>query len=89
MAWTVATNEKTVFGNFRAHIISFTADSAECNLTTGFSRVVAFSVGQQSFSTAALKFYANKNSSGTASLGTIGISGAVSGDVGFITVFGV
>ena len=89
MAWDVSVNEKTVFGNFRAHIISFTADSAECNLTTGFSRVIGFAVGQKSFSTAALKFKQNVNSTGTASLGTIGISGAASGDVGFVTVFGV
>ncbi len=88
MAWTDSIISKTVFGNLRVNIISFTADSAEDNMVTGLQNVVGFSVGQQSFSTAALKFYANVDSSGTASLGAIGVSGAASGDVGFIVVYG-
>lgn len=87
MAWTVSINEKSVFGNLKVHFISFTADSAEANITTGLDVVRGFSIGQNSF-TSAPRFKMNVDSTGTASLGKIGVSGAVSGDIGFLVVYG-
>jgi len=89
MAFTVS-RTKTVFGNYSTVIIQVTADAAEGNIQAGISNVVGFSVGYSSLSTgtAIPHVYANANSTGTASPGTIGISGCTSGDVFFITVYG-
>ncbi len=88
MAWTVSVNEKTVFGNKKCHVLSCTADAATQTVDTGLAVIDWFSVGPQSFSTAAVKIYANKGAVGTSIAGKLGCSGFVNGDVFFVTVFG-
>lgn len=89
MAWTI-TREKTTFGNKKVVLITAVSDAAETNLDTGLSYVDAFTIGFKSCSTgtALPHMAANKNSSGTASNGKIGISGVTSGDEYFIVAYG-
>lgn len=89
MAWTV-TKEATALGNKRVILIDATSDSAEVNMATGLGYVTHYSIGIKSCSTGtALPHVAlNVNSSGTASNGTIGISGVTSGDSYFIVAYG-
>lgn len=88
MAFTVAA-EPTVFGNKAARLIVITADGAEANVTTGFSVIDLMVTGEiQSMATAHPYIQANKNSSGTASLGTIGVSGVSAGAYVHCLVFG-
>jgi hypothetical protein len=88
MAFTQSFTAKTVFGNLRCHIMRLTADAAEGNVATGLRIIDGFATGGQSMTTGAIRFAANENSSGTAAMGTLGISGAVSGDEFFVTVWG-
>lgn len=88
MAYTV-TKTQSVFGNERVVHIAVTADAATQTVETGLKVIRAHAVGQQSCSTAAIKIYANSNASGVQSMGVLGISGCVSGDQFFVTVFGV
>lgn len=89
MAWTI-TKEATALGNKRVILIDAVSDAAETNLATGLGYVTHYSIGIKSCSTGtALPHVAlNKNSSGTASNGTIGISGCTSGDEFYIIAFG-
>ncbi len=88
MAFTVST-EPTVFGNKNARLIKITADGAEANVTSGFNVIDFMVVGKQiSMATANNYIQANKNSSGTAANGTIGISGVSAGAELHCLVFG-
>ena len=89
MAWTVSKNAETV-GDMRMIIATVTADASEANLALGLGYVHHASVGIVSCATGtALPHVAlNKNSSGTASNGTIGVSGVTSGDVYCIVAYG-
>ena len=53
MAWNVSVVEKTVLGNKRVNVLSCVADSAESNISTGFSVVDYFLTGPKSLSTGA------------------------------------
>lgn len=88
MAFTVST-ENTVFGNKNCKLMKITADGAEANVTSGFN-VIDHMVGHKpiSMTTANAYVQANKNSSGTASNGTIGISGVSAGAEFHLLVFG-
>ncbi len=88
MAYTVSA-EPTVFGNKNARLIKVIADAAEGNVTTGFSVIDLLVTGEiQSMATAHPYIQANKNSSGTASNGTIGVSGVSAGAEVHCLVFG-
>ncbi len=89
MAWTI-TKEMTALGNKRVALIDAVSDAAETNLATGLAYVTHYSVGVKSCATGtALPHVAiNKNSSGTAANGTIGISGVTTGDEYFIVAYG-
>jgi len=87
MAWTITRNN-SVFGNKQARLLTILADSSEQNLETGLSVVEAFSTGIKSFSTMGFTMLENKNSSGTAANGYIGISGVASGDEFHLIVYG-
>lgn len=88
MAFTVST-EPTVLGNKSARLLKITADAAEANITTGFN-VIDLLVTSKVMSMATANAYVqpNKNSSGTASNGTIGISGCSAGAEIHCLVFG-
>lgn len=88
MAYTVSRGAPTVFGNKRAIAMRITADQATQTVETGLSVVEWHSVSPVSCTTAALKVHPNSNASGVQSMGVIGISGATSGDIFFVTVYG-
>ena len=88
MAYTV-TKTQSVFGNERVVHIDVTADAATQTVETGLKVIRAHATGYKSCTTAAIKIYANSNASGVQSMGVLGISGCVSGDQFFVTVFGV
>ena len=87
MAYT-ATKTNTVFGNYRVVIIDITADAATQTVETGLKKIVGHVTGLQSASTAAIKVYANSSASGVATPGSLGISGAVSGDEFYVVCIG-
>ncbi len=88
MAFTVDTTP-TVFGNKSCRMIKITADAAEGNVTTGFSVIdLLITGGPLSMATANNYIQPNKNSTGTAANGTIGISGSCSGAEYHCLVFG-
>jgi hypothetical protein len=89
MAWTVS-KEATALGNKRVVLASVTSDSSEANLDLGLAYISHYTLGIASCSTGtALPHVAiNKNSSGTAANGILGISGVTSGDALFLTVYG-
>jgi len=80
MAYTV-TQEKTVFGNLRAHICNVSADAASGTIPTGLAEIVGYALAPISMATAAPLM--------KASGGTITVSNAVNGDNFFLTVYGV
>lgn len=80
--------DKTVFGNKRLHVISYTASGAEDNITVGLSYVDYVDVTPVSIATALYKLQVNANSSGTASNGNVAITGVASGDRFYIKCFG-
>lgn len=89
MAYTATRTQLGGVGNYRVVSIALTADAATQTVETGLKNVIGHFIGQQSCSTAGIKCYANSNASGVQSFGVIGISGCVSGDQFFVTVFGI
>jgi hypothetical protein len=88
MAFTVSA-EPTVFGNKGTRLLKITADAAEANVASGFNVIDFAVVGKPiSMATANPYVYANKDSSGTAANGTIGISGVSAGAEIHVIVFG-
>lgn len=81
-------SEKLAVGNKMCHVVSFVAGGAEENVVTGLKSVDYFSIGIKSVATAGIKFANNKDSSGVASGGLVGVSGAASGDELFIVCYG-
>ncbi len=79
MAFTVAI-VPTVFGNKNVRLINVIADAAEANVTSGFSVIEFMSVSRlTSCATGSAQVIMNKNSTGTAANGTIGVSGVSAG----------
>ncbi len=88
MAFTV-TPVITVFGNKNVRILNVVADSAEDNVPSGFSVIECAVIGRvSSMATANAYVQWNKNSSGAAANGTIGVSGVSSGAEFQCVVFG-
>jgi hypothetical protein len=88
MAYTVAILKKLSVGNQKCHVLSITADAATQNVDSGLSYIDDFTVGCQSMASTPIKIFANSGAAGTAIAGTLGISGAASGDVFFVRVYG-
>ncbi len=88
MAFTV-TNTPSVFGNKNVRLINVIADAAEANVSSGFGVIDFMSVSRlTSCATGSAQIIMNKNSTGTAANGTIGVSGVSSGTEFNIIVFG-
>lgn len=88
MAFTV-TPINTVFGNKSTKLLKITADAAEANVDSGFSVIEWMSVGKVVSMATALPYVVfNKNSTGTAANGTIGVSGVSAGAELYCLVFG-
>ena len=90
MAFTTTILKKTVFGDERTHHLTVTTDAAEGVVTTGLSYIDGFTLtpGSLSTGTAYPHVFTNVGSTATATGGTLGVSGATSGDLYYITVFG-
>lgn len=88
MAFTNALLKQTVFGNQRVLYYSCVADAATGVVETGLSNIDMIQYTPISMTTAAAKLRKNENTSGIAALGTVGVSGAVSGDEFYLTVYG-
>lgn len=90
MAYTAtqAVHGSTVFGNQRVWQGLVTADAASGVVSFGLAVIDHATWAPQSASTAGIRVRINALASGTASVGDIGLSGAVSGDVLYFTVFG-
>lgn len=80
MAYTV-TKTRTVFGNMNTVFLEITADAATQTIETGLGKIIAHTMSPHSLSTAAIKIYRNSSASGVQAMGSLGISGCVSGDV--------
>lgn len=90
MAYTIS-KEITVFGNKRAVLLDITADAATQAVETGLARIDYIGgIMLQSAATAiGPKFVPNKDASGAAAAGKLGVSGLTSGDRFFVTVYGI
>jgi hypothetical protein len=88
MAYTYAVAEKTVFGNQNIIQALVTADAATGAIVTGLGTIAHVQWSPKSATTAAVKFAINAGVSGTSTVGTLAITGAVSGDEFFVTIFG-
>jgi hypothetical protein len=82
MAFSNSLVDGSVFGNKRVQFYSCVADGATGDVVTGLRQVTGFSVALKSASTAAIKFWR------ASTAGTVSISGAVSGDEFYLTVYG-
>ncbi len=88
MAFTVNA-VPTVFGNQGVRLLNIIADAAEANVNSGFSVITNIIVGHVvSMATSTYYVQGNKNSSGTAANGTIGVSGVSAGAEINCIVFG-
>lgn len=88
MAYSVSVLEKTIFGNKNVSVLSCTADGATGIIDTGLKVVSWLQMTPVSLSTAAIKLRRNEGTTSTSIAGSIGVTGAVSGDVFYITAFG-
>lgn len=88
MAFTTSALVNSVFGNERVKVLRVTADAATDAFETGLAVIDAVSVGNQSASAGTAKFKINALSAGTAANGYLAVTGATSGDVYFVTVYG-
>lgn len=89
MAFTVSsTADDTVMGNARVRYLRVTADGTEDNVSSGLQVVYGLSVAAASMASAPALLKENRDSSGTAANGTIGVSGVASGDELLLVVYG-
>lgn len=88
MAFNNSLLERTVFGNKQVQIYSCVADGATGTIVTGFNAVDAIQVTFKSMTSGASKWRMNSLVSGTATAGTIAVTGVTSGDEFYITVYG-
>ena len=88
MAYTTSFTMQTVVGNVRLHGMKITADAATAEIDTGFDSVLHFGGHQNSTSTN-VSILPNVGTAATASNGALAITGATSGDVFFLSVYGV
>lgn len=87
MAFTLSQIVQTTLGNKKVRIHRVTADAAEANLTTGLQIVEAAFI-QPELGQTMPAAHINKNSSGTASNGTVGVSGTSSANIFHMISFG-
>ena len=88
MAYTTSTLVDTYMGQYRHKVIRATADAATQNIDTGLGNIAW--AGAVTVSNAADNWicYYNSLAAGTAAAGYIGVSGATSGDIMDIIIYG-
>lgn len=89
MAYTVTKKNQCAQGDVIAIAYDIIADAATATLDTGLSQVLYHSLSPISMTTAGIKLYPNAGDTGTSIAGKVGISGVVSGDRFYLTVYGV
>lgn len=88
MAYTLTKAEGTVHGNRAVWQGTLAVDAASGAVSFGFSTIVHAHVTPKSATTGGVRFRINALASGTAAAGSLGVSGATSGDEFFVTVYG-
>lgn len=88
MALSATLLDQTIVGNKRVQFYSCVADAATGTFDTALSFVDCIQVAPKSMTTAAGKFVCNKGTTGTAIVGTVSVTGIVSGDEFYLTVYG-
>lgn len=88
MAYTASLVVNSVFGNKRIACYRVTADAASGAVATNQSVIEAVILSPQSMTTVGVRCFMNQNAALAASNGSVALSGAVSGDVMFVTVIG-
>lgn len=88
MAYTATLAQKTVFGNQNVWQGVVAADAASGTVTFGFSTILHVDWSPVSMASAGIRVRKNATAAGVAAAGTLGVSGAASGDEFFLTVFG-
>lgn len=88
MAFSNSKILNTVWGDKRVEAYSSVADAATGTILTGLTTIENISVALKSATTAAVKFVVNQSVTGTSVPGTVAITGAVSGDEFYVTVYG-
>lgn len=88
MAYTFTAAMKTVHGNQNVQQGLLTADATSGVVSFGFATITHAHVTSKSATTASARFRINALAGGTASAGDLGVSGAVSGDEYYVTVYG-
>lgn len=92
MAFTLSNALKTVHGNQNVWEGTVTADATSATVSFGFKTLTHVQWSPQSMTTngsgSAPRFRINATAANSASAGDLGISGVVSGDVIYVTVYG-
>lgn len=89
MAYTKSSIAQYSTGNQRTHHIRVTADAASGTVDTDFNNIVCVALGAQSCATTGFRTFINSDEANSNTVaGQVGFSGAVSGDVWFLTVWG-
>lgn len=89
MAYTVTVLNSTVHGNERVIRYNILADATTQTVATGLGNITDLRVTNKSATSGLGKFKANVTVSGVAAPGSFGMSGIVSGDEYYVTVYGV
>ena len=88
MAWTTTKKSEYATGNHKVQLWTLAADSATLELNTGFGVVDNIAAVPATATGSFPNFAANVLSAGTASNGYIAVTGATSGQVLYVTVWG-
>jgi hypothetical protein len=88
MAYTSSFLAKTTYGNNKIMHIRVTGDAASGSVTSGLDVIDFIQHSPQSATTAGYRVFINSDAALSAENGTVAISGAASGDVIFMTVYG-
>lgn len=89
MAYSSSVAFKGVFGNVRVAVLSCTADAAAGNVSGGGVGYLFYSgIDAISMNSGAPHVRINVLESGTAAVGSVGLSGMTSGDVFYLLNFG-
>lgn len=88
MAWTTTKVDQHNEGNRCVQHWDLTADSATLELSTGLANIISVQHSIKSATAATYKVKLNVLSAGTASLGTVALTGCTSGDQLYLCVIG-
>ncbi len=88
MAYTATLDKRTVHGDEVCHHYTIVADAASGSVGTGLGFINQVQFTPSSLTTMGVHVRKNAFGAATASVGTVGFEGFVSGDVGYLTVYG-